>query len=330
MYLRTALLITSFTLASAALADAPVYDIDNYPPVVNSRAPAQSAAVTQGNNDNDTDYYSDEDIAADNTPSSAAAAPTVTTTMPPTAGLTESQRLSRIEQQIVNMQQTNNATRMDAMQAEVQTLRGRVDDLTHQLQQAQAAQKTMYSDLDSRVTALGKQTKEVKVITHRPGLLSPKTARKSTSSAATSDTGSTVATATASQPNVAEEQQTYQTAINLVQANKYSDAIGVLQKMLQKYPAGQFAANAHYWLGELYGLQGKPDQSAHEFQTVVSQYPDSPMLPNAQLKLGIAYAATQKWSAARAAFKKVIDNYPDSSSAHLASEQLKQLRVAGH
>ena len=60
---------------------------------------------------------------------------------------------------------------------------------------------------------------------------------------------------------MAEEQQIYQTAYNLIKAKKYNEAVTALQKMLQKYPSGQFASNAHYWLGELYGLMGKNDQA---------------------------------------------------------------------
>jgi tol-pal system protein YbgF len=100
--------------------------------------------------------------------------------------------------------------------------------------------------------------------------------------------------------------------------------------MLQKYPSGQFAANAHYWLGELYGLMGKNDQSISEFGNVVKNYPDSPKIADAQLKLGLIYAAQLKWPDARTSFKKVINHYPGTASAHLASEQLKQIKQAGH
>jgi TolA-binding protein len=48
------------------------------------------------------------------------------------------------------------------------------------------------------------------------------------------------------------------------------------------------------------------------------------------LKLGLIYAAQLKWSDAKGAFKKVINHYPGTSSAHLASEQLKQIKQSGH
>jgi tol-pal system protein YbgF len=138
------------------------------------------------------------------------------------------------------------------------------------------------------------------------------------------------ASSTENQPNVAEEQQIYQTAYDLIKAKKYNEAVVALKKMLQKYPSGQFAANAHYWLGELYGLLNKNDLSAEEFSIVVRDYPDSPKISDAQLKVGLIYAGQFKWSDAKGAFKKVINRYPGTASAHLAAEQLKQIKLAGH
>lgn len=137
-------------------------------------------------------------------------------------------------------------------------------------------------------------------------------------------------TVPAAQPNVAEEQQIYQSAYTLIKAKKYSQAANTLQKMLQKYPTGQFAANAHYWLGELYGLLGKNEQAVTEFTTVVENYPESPKLADAQLKLGLIYAAQFKWAEAKSAFKLVISAHSGTPSARLASEQLKQIKQAGH
>lgn len=135
---------------------------------------------------------------------------------------------------------------------------------------------------------------------------------------------------TNSEPNVAEEQQIYQTAYNMIKQKKYNEAARALQKMLQKYPSGQFAANAHYWLGELYGLMAKNDQALTEFTAVVKTFPDSPRVSDAQLKLGLIYASQFKWPEAKTSFKKIINRYPGTASARLAAEQLKQIKQAGH
>lgn len=235
----------------------------------------------------------------------------------PMQSLSLDQRLTRIENQMNNLDQSKSSAKVDSLQNQVQSLRNQVEELNHQLQQVQTQQKAMYSDLDKRVNT------KSSVATN-----------KNSSNVDTSSTGKKIrlaaAVAPTEQPNVAEEQQIYETAYNLIKAKKYNQAISALQRMLQKYPTGQFAANAHYWLGELYNLLGNNDQSSAEFMNVIKSYPNSPKVADAQLKIGLISAGQFKWSEAKAAFKKVINQYPGSSSARLAAEQLKQIKLAGH
>jgi tol-pal system protein YbgF len=295
-------LILSVFFSSIAFAEnAPVYDVDNYPP----------------------QFYG-EPVAAG--PSSS--------TVPAQQTLTQEQRLMRIEQQIKNLAHSDSASKSEATQAEIQSLRGQVEELTHQLQQAQNQQRLMYSDMDKRLSQTSTEKKSLSAddinTKKSPVTTAPQTQVENIKKPASTPAIPTPVKATAhnDQPNVVEEQQIYQTAYDLIKAKKYNEAVNTLQKMLQKYPAGQFAANAHYWLGELYGLLNKNDESAKEFATIVKDYPDSAKVADAQLKLGLIYAAQFKWPDAKTAFKKVVSRYPGTASARLASEQLKQLKQA--
>jgi tol-pal system protein YbgF len=209
----------------------------------------------------------------------------------------------------------------------------------------QTQQRASYSDLDKRLSQLtvenkasleNKSNNDIKKTSIAAAVSATKEGKEGLHAvaASTKKTPSTLtsvpskAVASADQPDVAEEQQIYQTAYDLIKAKKYNEAVTTLQKMLKKYPAGQFAANAHYWLGELYGLLNKDSESADEFETVVKNYPDSSKVADAQLKLGLIYAGQFKWPDAKAAFKKVVSRYPGTASARLASEQLKQLKQA--
>jgi len=254
------------------------------------------------------------------------------------------QRVRRLEDQVKSLQTDSSAARMESLQQEVQTLRGQVDELTHQLQQAQSQQKSMYADLDKRV-AVGQQsaapaakapaTSTMDASDADQAAVSTKTPAASTkasvSAAKAATNKATPAVASSSQqPDVAEEQQIYQTAYNLIKGKKYNEAITALQGMLKKYPTGQFASNAHYWLGELFGLVGKNEQALAEFSIVVKNYSSSPRVSDAQLKVGLIYAAQSKWSDAKSVFKRVINQYPGTSPAKLAALQLKQIKDAGH
>jgi tol-pal system protein YbgF len=217
------------------------------------------------------------------------------------------------------------------LQKEVQSLRGQVEDLTHQLQQAQAQPRNTASDLDNRPT---KPTNKPILARNdvSQDLAGSNPPEKKIVPAKISDTNTKdkASAANSNQPDIAEEQQIYQTAYNYIKAKKYEDAVEALRSMLKKYPTGQFAANAHYWLGELYSLMSKNDQAATEFGIVVNNFPNAPKASDAQLKLGLLYAAQLKWSDAKGAFKTVMSQYPGTNSARVASDQLRQIKQAGY
>jgi len=307
-FLKTVLVASAFSLSAMTVfaVEAPVFEADDYP----------EAGSDQGQGTAATSSAASAPEIIDNDSGGNA---TNSDDVPPSSSLTQGQRIDRLEQQVDNLQHAEGGTKLNHFQEEIQTLRGKVEELTHQLEQMQVRQQTMYTDLDRRIGAKSAPLPVIPPVGHK------KAAVTATSTAIASSVPSKSA-----QPNVAEEQQTYQLAYDLIKSEKYDQAIAALQSMLHKYPSGQFAANAHYWLGELYGLQGKNTLSATEFQTVLKQYPGSPRIADAGLKLGLIFAAELKWREAKAAFKNVINRYPGTASARLASEQLKQIKQAGH
>jgi len=316
--------LSIFFIGNSYAYEAPVFDADHYPPQFDGQTDNGSSNVasvaskaSQPVTTNPSAQTTDDSEAQQNDNSVDS------TTDPQSSDAQQSSTPSTQPTQTVTPATLDTKTKLDTLQSEVQALRGQVDELNHNLQQLQAQQRTQYADLDKRINVAhsAPETAEAAPVAKKSFFSRLKK---------TSMTTTAVSTTTASQPNVAEEQQTYQVAYDLIKQAQYDKAIATLQKMLSKYPEGQFAANAHYWLGELYGLQGKNDQSANEFTIVLKQYPDSPKVSDSQLKLGLILAAQQKWSQARGAFKKVIDHYPGTASARLASEQLKQIKLAGH
>lgn len=320
-------------------------------PAFAESAPVFDADAMQQQFDNDTDGNQQDFSTSVQENAFVPSQSSAVASSSSTPGGGQEQRIQRLEQQLNNLQNSETVARIDSLQDQIQTLRGQVEELTHQLQQAQDQQKLMYSDFDRRLSQQSKPTK-------KPGITDPtvednnndamnqstdlvKATTKSTKIASAKQTAKIVAGANTEnldqkpkklddQPNVAEEQQIYQTAYNLIKAKKYNEAVDALQGMLKKYPSGQFASNAHYWLGELYGLMGKNDLALNEFGTVISAYPDSPRVSDAQLKVGLIYSTQSKWSDAKISFKKVINHYPGTASARVASEQLKQIKTSGH
>lgn len=341
-----AIILLSGMTMTAFAEDAPVYDVDNYPPQFDGQADAGMPASPHA--------------SMPSVPSQGS--PVISTDVG--SSLTMDQRMSRMEQQMMNLQHSDSSSKLGSLQHEVQSLRGQVEELTHQLQQMQSQQRSMYSDLDKRMSKQAAIPPAAATSTEDAPVTTPKTLPKKTSSTKkakavlTTDSipagdepaaedkpvvpSKPAVTAAATAPAAVtgktelspgseqEELQMYQSAYDLIKDSKFDQAIAVLQKMLTKYPAGQSAANAHYWLGELYGLQKKRELAAVEFSTVVTRYPDSPKVSDAEVKLGMIYAAQFKWPEAKSTFKKVINHYPGTTSARLAAQQLKEIKSGGH
>lgn len=283
--------------------DAPVYDADSYPPQF--------------------DGQPDVVMPREQVPADQAYVPQSSM---PSSNI--NQRVQRMEHQINNLVQMDMLAKITLLHNEVQSLHGQIDDLTHQLQQMQAQQRKLYSEMDKRPNNQARMAQgDAAIPAENDNDDNGKPLIKRNAPVLLSDAP---VVKTAPQPDTIEEQQIYQTAYNLIKTKKYSAAAAQFQKMLQKYPTGQFAANAHYWLGELNSLMGKNDQAINEFSTVIRNYPDSPKLADAQLKVGLIYAGLFKWPDAKMAFQKVLSTYPGTASARLAAEQLKQMKQAGH
>lgn len=305
---------------------APVFDADSMQQSFDGDAGQGPQDLAPPASSNEQAFVPIQSQASNNVSVSSSSSPSSSSV---TSGMSLDQRMRRAEQQIGNMQNNENAAKVDSLQDQVQTLRGQVEQLTHQLEEMQAQQKLAKkagandSSLIASDDSGADQVATTTTSKSKSKLMSAKQSAKTIVNAPAAAT-------TDSQPNVAEEQEIYQTAYNLIKAKKYNEAVDALQGMLKKYPSGQFASNAHYWLGELYGLMGKNDLALNEFTTVVGNYPESPRVSDAQLKVGLIYSAQSKWVDAKSSFKKVVSRYPGTASARVASEQLKQIKTAGH
>ena len=349
--------VTTFAIPVFA-ESAPVYDVDamqqQFDNVPEQTPPSQEMAQAQDNPPPGPDQESAfVPMQTGVEPAPAQTAPATNPVVVSNGESTVEKRLHRVEQQLNNLQNSEETSQNESLQSQVQALRDQVEKLTHELQQSQEQQKNLNLDIEKRiadaVAAAKKSTPNAPTPIPKISTLPPdgesvgaQVAVKSVATKAVvakraikakpmvhEEKTAVVANENA-QPNVAEEQQIYQTAYDLIKSKKYNDAANALQGMLKKYPSGQFASNAHYWLGELYGLMGKNDNALSEFSTVVKTYPDSPRVSDAQLKVGLILSAQTKWEDAKLAFKKVINHYPGTASARLASEQLRQIKQAGH
>ncbi len=190
------------------------------------------------------------------------------------------------------------------LQEQLQILQGVVEEQAHQLEVLDNQQKEHYIDLDQRMNEL-----------------------KKTGPTATPSTNHTNAANAAPVDEQAffSEKQRYQVAQDFIKARKLEDAKRALAQYLKEFPKGIFAANAHYWLGEINLVSTTPDldQAQYHFSYIVQNYPTHTKIPAALYKLGTIYNMQGQPAKAKNYFNRVIQQYPDSSAAQLAKNSLK-------
>ncbi len=172
------------------------------------------------------------------------------------------QRLQKVERQM---------SRLSALMLEIQQLRedlqqnyGAVEEVLHQQRELKKRQSEQYLDLDARLRKLEKGGE------HAP----------------------TVDRKTVSAGQQGGEYEAYNKAFALVRANKTSEALDALNKLIQDYPKGEYTGDAWYWIGRLHTVKSEQKLAKRAFaqarvilNAVVKQQPGSQQAERAAAKL---------------------------------------------
>ena len=216
-------------------------------------------------------------------------------------------RTARIEQQMQNFTQMNLPGQIEALREQVQRLQGQLDVQTHDLQTLRQQLDNYYQDLNQR---LKKQQSRAQLVTAIP--------EQADNSAATANSANGLF-------DSGKDLQAYKAGFNLLMQHKYDDAAAKLQDYLNNYPTGQYVANAHYWLGEIFYMQMHYEKSAAQFNTIAAKYPNSGKVADAIYKLAIIDLVRGNTDQAKLKLTQVSKKYPQSSAARLAEQQLAKL-----
>ena len=200
---------------------------------------------------------------------------------------------------------------LQLLEQDVLTLRGLVEELQHQLQRLKKTQDDRYLELDSRFQSLRGQL---------------------SSGTLAAEPGSVVVT---EGPVVGEiafptitgqsEKALYDTALELIRNRQYDLAITQLQAVIDRYPTGTYAANAYYWLGEVYAAKPEPnyEKARQALTQVIEFFPDHQKVADAAFKLGKVYHLMGDCDKARELLTQVVEQYPGKSVAKLGGSYLR-------
>ena len=252
-----------------------------------------------------------------------------------------SERIERLEAQAAsqNNAQANIETlnRLNALQQEVASLRGLVEQLQNENAQLRQAARQQYTDLDSRLGRLEGGSASAAGTTAAPASpgstaagpapqalpADPVPAAPSAPRGVVAD----VATGGPAPADPAGERPMYDSAFQALRDGEYAEASRRFQAYLETYPAGTLAPNAWYWLGESYYVTQNYDVALTAFESLLQAFPDSAKAPDALLKLGYCHFELGRPRQGEAALRDVIARFPSSDAARLARSRLRSLAL---
>jgi tol-pal system protein YbgF len=237
---------------------------------------------------------------------------------------------------------------LEALQQEVQTLRGIVEEQSNRVRRLETETRDRYLDMDSRLSALSTgatvpgttgaaaNTAAVGVTTaattspqavqdvrtsvpfnpvvQGADLSSPPAARNPSGAAPVSQ-GAIAAAGVDAAANQMSEQDLYRSALNLLlEEGKAEESAATFNVYLQRFPDGRLLPNALYWQGEALILLSRYPEAQAAFERVLNEFPGDAKAAGALLKTGVVQNLLGNRSAAESIWRELPGRFPDSAS----------------
>lgn len=216
-------------------------------------------------------------------------------------------------------------SKINQMQQEMQRLRGQLEVQSYELKKLKQQQQAYYNDLDQRISTLasGKKSPVLNLDTGTPAVTNDVDTSASTATATSAK--KTPAVIASNSEGATTEESSYNAAYELIQNKQFAEATTAMKTFLKQYPHGKYAANAHYWLGELLLAQHQEQEAIKEFDIVTNDYPKSNKVSAAMLKLGFIYAKQGDEAKAKTIFLNIQKMFPGTTTAQMAAQRMSTL-----
>lgn len=256
----------------------------------------------------------------------------------------QSQKIELLERKVSAM--SDLLLQVDALQREVQQLRGEIEVQNHAMDALKKRQRDLYLDVDQRLNQLshGSDVAVVPSPQNASADAAPTTQMAGPAPVADSNPedaqppvqeANNAQAPPISQPAIAApidtvaEEAAYKAAFGLLMQRRYGEARQAFQDFLGRYREGGYADNAQYWLAEASYVTRDFDRALADFEAVISEYPNSSKVPDAMLKSSFIHYEKKQWAESRDLLQRLVTLYPSSTASRLATKRLDRLQAEG-
>ncbi len=250
-------------------------------------------------------------------------------------------RLTALEAQLKSQGLVEIFSQVEQLKSDVARLRGQIEVLNHELEQAGKRQRDLYVDLDSRLRKLeggpgaavspaapagaaaapatGASGAGASGAAPAPSAPSPPAGASAPIAAAAGASGTSQP---AGMPDGGGEQRAYDAALDQFKSGNYAAAITSFTSFVKAYPKSPLAPSAQYWIGNAQFAQKDYRAAIASQRQLVAAYPESQKVPDALLNIATSQFEMGDAAASRRTLEALIGKYPQSDAAVKARQRL--------
>jgi tol-pal system protein YbgF len=196
------------------------------------------------------------------------------------------------------------ASQIEALRGDISRMRGQLEVVSNQVENADKRQKDLYIDIDTRIRKLEE-------------------AREQQAAAAAAQPPAPPPSAGVAAPSeAAGEQRAYQAALDQFKLGNYALAVAAMQGFLVTYPNSTLAPNAQYWIGMGHSGQRDYKSAIAAQRKLLAAWPESDKAPDALLSISSSQETMGDRRSAQKTLEELIARYPGSSAAASAKQRL--------
>jgi tol-pal system protein YbgF len=222
-------------------------------------------------------------------------------------------RIAALETQLKSGGLVDLFNQVEQIRSDIARLRGQVEVVTYELEQAQKRQRDLYVDLDTRLRKLETAAPSAEATPSNPPVAG--NAPSASPPGAASPPPRPVS-------DPAAEQRAYDAALDQFKRADYMGAIANFTTFVKNYPQSALAPSAQYWIGNAQYARKDYRASISAQRVLITTYPTSPKVPDALLNVASAQSDLNDNAAARRTLEELIAKFPQTEAAVKAKQRL--------
>ena len=226
--------------------------------------------------------------------------------------------------------------RVDALEAQLQTLTGQTEQNAYQLRELEKQFAAYKAEMDKRFapaateTAAASLAPAVRPTTSAAAAPTPAKKAEEKPAAASGDAARLALVKKVEIPATGNEvADAYTYGYRLWEAKLYPEAQAQLKQVVEKWPKNSYASYAQNLLGRAYLDEGKPSLAAVAFYNNYKAQPSGPRAPHSLMYMGVALTKLGRKSDACKAFRELDEVYGDKAPKDVRDDAAAAKAKAG-